>query len=47
MQGNWVVENGRQIPRIDVGDICSRRPRSIQGWRADVDDNDEFPYCLP
>jgi hypothetical protein len=47
MQGNWVVEIGGQIPRIDVaGNICLRRPRPTQGCRADFDD-DEFYYCPP
>ena len=27
-QGNWLVETGRQMPRIeDAGNICLRRPR--------------------
>jgi len=41
MQGNWVVEIGGQIPRIEVtGDICLRRSRPTQGCRADDDDDD-------
>jgi hypothetical protein len=39
-QGNWVVEIGGWMPRIeDDGDICLRRPRSTQGWRANDDDD--------
>jgi hypothetical protein len=39
IQGNWVVEIGGQMPRIeDAGDICLRRPRPTQGCRADDDD---------
>jgi hypothetical protein len=31
-QGNWVVEIGGRMPRIeDTGDICLRRPRPTQG----------------
>jgi len=38
-QGNWVVEIGRRMPRIeDAGDISLRRPRPTQGCRADDDD---------
>jgi hypothetical protein len=38
-QGNWVVEIGGRISRIEVaGDICLRRPRATQGCRADDDD---------
>jgi len=41
-QGNWVVEIGGRMPRIeDVGDICLRSPRPTQGCRADDDDDDE------
>ena len=41
-QGNWVVETGWQLHRIEVtGDICLRRPRATQGCRADDDDDDE------
>jgi hypothetical protein len=43
-QGNWVVEIGGRMPRIEVaGDICLRRPRPTQGSRADgdVDDDDD------
>jgi hypothetical protein len=40
MHGNWVVETGGQMPRIQVvGDICLRRPRPTQG-RTDDDDDD-------
>jgi len=36
--GKWVLENGWQLPRIEVaGDICLRT-RSNQGCRADDDD---------
>jgi hypothetical protein len=39
MQGNWVVEIGGRMPRIEVaGDISLRRPRPTQGCRADDDD---------
>jgi hypothetical protein len=39
-QGNWVVEIGGRMPRIeDAGDICLRRPRPTQDCRADNDDN--------
>ena len=42
MQGNWVVEIGGRIYRIEVaGDICLRRPRLTQGCRADDDDDDD------
>jgi len=41
-QGNWVVEIGGRMPRIEVaGDICLRRPRPTQCCR--VDDDDENP----
>jgi len=41
MQGNWVVEIGWQVSRIEVaGDICLRGPRPTQGCRADDDDDD-------
>jgi len=41
-QGNWVVEIGGQMPRIeDAGDICLKRPRPTQGCRADDDDDDD------
>ena len=56
MQGNWVVEIGWRMPRIEVaGEICLRRPRPTQGCRADDDDdnniqgahkNDCNKYCL-
>jgi hypothetical protein len=40
-QGNWVVEIGVRVPKIeDAGNICLKRPRPIQGCRSD-DDNDE------
>jgi len=39
IQGNWVVEIGGRMPRIeDAGNICLRRPRPTQGCRADDDD---------
>jgi len=39
-QGNWAVEIGRQMPRVDdAGDICLRRPRPTQGCRANDDDS--------
>jgi len=42
MQGNWVVEIGGRMPRIEVaGDIYLRRPRPTQGCRADDDDDDD------
>jgi len=42
MQGNWVVEIGWQMPRIQTaGDICLRRPRPTQGCRVDDDDDDD------
>jgi len=46
MQGNWVVEIGWQMPRIETaGNICLRRPRPTQGCRAaaaaDDDDDDD------
>ena len=42
MQGKWVEEIGGRKPGIEVaGDICLRRPRFIQGCRADDDDDDE------
>ena len=38
-QGNWVVENGGRLPRIEVaGDIWLRISRPTQGCRADDDD---------
>ena len=41
-QGNWIVETGGQMPRIEVaGDICFTRPRPTQGCRADDDDDDD------
>ena len=40
-QGNWVVEIGRRLPRIQIaGDICLRRSRTAQGCTADDDDDD-------
>jgi len=40
MQGNWLVEIGWQMPRIEVtGDTCLRSPRPTQGCRTDDDDN--------
>ena len=43
-QGNWVVEIGAPMPRIEVaGDICLRRPRPTQGCRAD--DDDDYLSC--
>jgi hypothetical protein len=49
MQGNWVVEIGWQMHRIEVtGDICSSRPRSTQGCRDnDDDDDDDIKYLNP
>jgi hypothetical protein len=39
MQGNWVVEIGWQMSRIETaGNICLQRPRPTQGCRADDDD---------
>jgi hypothetical protein len=41
-QGNWVLEIGWQMPRIEVaGDICLRRPRPTHGYRVDDDDDDD------
>jgi hypothetical protein len=41
-QGNWVVEIGGRMSRIeDAGNICLRRPRTTQGCRADDDDDDD------
>jgi hypothetical protein len=41
-QGNWVVEIGERILRIeDDGDICLRRPRPTQVCRAEDDDDDD------
>jgi hypothetical protein len=50
-QGNWVVEIGGRMSRIEVaGDICLRRPRATEGCRADDDDHrhdhDECTYSL-
>jgi hypothetical protein len=43
-QGNWVVEIGWTMPRIeDAGDISLRRPRPTQGCTADDDDDDDLP----
>ena len=40
---NGVVEIGGRLPRIeDAGDICLRRPRPTQGYRADDDDSGNF-----
>jgi hypothetical protein len=40
-QGNWVVEIGGRMSRIEVaGDICLRRSRPTQGCRTDEDDDD-------
>jgi hypothetical protein len=42
MQGNWVVEIGWQMPRIQVaGNVCLSRPWPTQGCRADDGDSDE------
>ena len=39
-QGNWVVEIGGQMSRIeDTGDLFLRRPRPTQGCTADDDDD--------
>jgi len=44
-QGNWVVEIGKCMPRIEVtGDICLRRQRATQGCRADDDDKVRWLY---
>jgi len=41
MQGNWVVQIGWWIPRIEVaGNICLR-PRPTQGHTDDDDDDDK------
>ena len=41
-QGNWVVEIGCQLSRIEVaGDSCLRGPRPTQDCRADDDDDDD------
>ena len=41
-QGNWVVEIGGRMTRIEVaGDIFLRRPRPTQGCTADDDDDDD------
>ena len=41
-QGNWVVEIGGLMSRIEVAvEICLMMSRSIQGCRAD--DNDDIP----
>jgi hypothetical protein len=40
MPGNWVVEIGGRMPRIEAaGDICLRRPRPTQECRAEDDDD--------
>jgi hypothetical protein len=45
-QGNWVVETGGRMSRIEVaGDICFRRPRTTQGSRAD-DDNYDYKVTV-
>ena len=38
--GSWAVEIGWQLPRIEVGEICLRRPRRTWGCTAD----DEMRY---
>ena len=41
--GNWVLEIGGRMPRIEVaGDICLRRPRLSRGCRVDDDDDDDI-----
>jgi hypothetical protein len=41
-QGNWAVEIGGRMARIeDAGDICIRRPKPTQDFRADDDDDDD------
>jgi len=41
-RGNWVVEIGGQLPRIEVaGNICLGRARPTQGCRANDDDDDD------
>jgi hypothetical protein len=48
MHGNWVVEIGWQMHRIEVtGDICSSRPRPTQGCRDNDDDDDDIKYLNP
>ena len=43
--GNWVVETGERVSRIEVaGDICLRRPRPTQDTRADDDKEDDDDY---
>jgi hypothetical protein len=43
MQGNWVVEIGGRMARIEAdGDICLRRPRPTQDCRVDDDDDDNI-----
>ena len=38
-QGNWVVAIGWRLPSIEVAtEICSRKPRPTQGYRAGDDD---------
>jgi hypothetical protein len=42
-QENWVVEFGRQMPRIeDTGNICLRRSRPTQGCRANDDEDNNL-----
>ena len=42
-QGNWVVEFGLRLSRIEVaGDIWLRRPKPTQGSRADNDEAWQF-----
>ena len=41
-QGNWVVEIGWWLPGIEgAGRIYLKKPRPIQGCRADDDDDDD------
>ena len=41
-QGNWVLEIGWQMSRIEVGgDICLRRPWPTQCCRVHDDDDDD------
>ena len=46
IQGNWVVEIGGRVARREgAGDSCLRRPRTIQGCRADDDDDNSILSC--
>jgi hypothetical protein len=41
VEGNWVVEIGGRMSRIEVDDICWRRPRTTEDCRADGDDDND------